>query len=211
MTATTAPAPPSGPALGLSYTILRRAQGKPDEEVATDTVFHKGDHILVKLVSNLSGYLYIITQGSSGTWKVRFPSAEVENGDTHVTAMHPYFFPGADLVFTFDDQPGTEKLFIIVSREPVPDIQDRIYGLQGGGKPEVAPKSKPVLVQANLNIPDSTIGRLRSLYSRDLIIEKVTPDTAGEQVDKKEFAVYVVNTTGSSSSSLVADIPLVHQ
>jgi len=63
----------------------------------------------------------------------------------------------------------------------------------------------------------STADRLRALaaeqiardaWSRDLIIEKVDPNTNG---DKKETAVYVVNPTGSADSRVVADLHLVHQ
>ncbi|MCX6626717.1 MAG: DUF4384 domain-containing protein [Candidatus Solibacter sp.] len=50
--------------------------------------------------------------------------------------------------------------------------------------------------------------RMRAVYARDLIIEKVDPNTPG---DKKETAVYVVNPSGSADSRVVADLHLVHQ
>ena len=39
------------------------------------------------------GYLYIINQGSSGTWKPMFPSAEVEDGNNQVEGWRPYTMP----------------------------------------------------------------------------------------------------------------------
>jgi len=58
------------------------------------------------------------------------------------------------------------------------------------------------------NISNTAVDRMRAVYARDLIIEKVDPNTPG---DKKETAVYVVNPTGSADSRVVADLHLVHQ
>jgi hypothetical protein len=203
----TAAPPADNPALGLRYTLVKK-----DAEVATDTVFHTGDQVQLRIETNQAAYLYIISQGSSGTWKVQVPSADA--ADNHVEEMRPYYFPSNDQAFGFHDPKGVEKLFVIVSREPVPDIQDAIYGLQGkptkAAEPE-APPRQSAIVEARLNIPNDKIAQMRSLYSRDLIIEKVNPDTTGDKTEKKEFAMYVVNPTGSLKSRLVADIVLEHQ
>jgi hypothetical protein len=61
---------------------------------------------------------------------------------------------------------------------------------------------------ASAAIDNSTVGRLREAYARDLIVEKITEDTPG---DRKEKAIYVVNPTGSKDSRVVADLLLVHQ
>jgi hypothetical protein len=115
----------------------------------------------------------------------------------------------------FDEQAGTEKLFVVFSRAPEPDLENVIYSLRSGKpapaaapKTEDRPKPKTMVEVAQLNINDATVGRLRTTYARDLIIEPVTPDTPG---DRKETAVYVVNPTGSDDSRVVADIQLVHQ
>ncbi len=63
---------------------------------------------------------------------------------------------------------------------------------------------------ARANIEDSTIGRLRQAYSRDLVIEPVTPEVT-DSSRRKETAVYVVNPTGAADSRLVADLKLRHQ
>ena len=205
----TAPAPTEGPALGLRYTLVKK-----DTEIATDTVFHTGDQVQLRIEANQAAYLYIISQGPSGTWKVQVPSADVPDSN-HVESMRPYYFPSKDQAFGFHDPKGAEKLFIVLSREPVPDIQDQIYGLQGkptkAAQPEPPPQRQSAVIEARLNIPDNKISQMRELYSRDLIIEKVNPDTTGDKVEKKEFAMYVVNPTGSRNSRLVADIVLEHQ
>jgi hypothetical protein len=209
----TAPAPTAGPALGLKYSILKWQDGQ-QAEVPPDTVFHAGDRIQIRVQTNGPGYLYIISQGSSGTWKPMFPSSEVEDGNNHVEGLRDYAMPPKSRL-VFDEQAGTEKLFVVFSRAPEPDLENVIYSLRSGKpapasapKTEDRPKPKTMVEVAQLNINDATVGRLRTTYARDLIIEPVTPDTPG---DRKETAVYVVNPTGSDDSRVVADIQLVHQ
>ena len=215
----TAPAPANGPALGLKYTILKRT-GNDNVEVPPETVFHAGDRIQFSVQTNGPGYLYIVNQGSSGTWKPIFPSPEVAEGDNHVDGWHAYTMPPKSRM-VFDEQTGKEKIFIVFSRDPEPEFENLIYSLQGGkakptpapakpvSQPDVSPKSqKQMLVVASLNIEDSAVDRMRKTYSRDLLIEKVDDNTPG---DRKEKAVYVVNPTGSSEPRVVADLQLVHQ
>lgn len=205
----TAPAPTSGPPLGLRYTITKLIDGKMTE-VSPDTVFRAGDRIKITVVPNSPGYLYIINQGSSGTWKPIFPSPEIEDGNNRVEGFRDYALPPKSRMI-FDAQPGTEKLFVVLSHEPEPDFEQLIYSLQTprtkptAAEPE-APKPPRTMVAANIS--NDMVGRMRNVYARDLVIEKVDEETPG---DKKEKAVYVVNPSGSANSRVVADISLVHQ
>ena len=204
--------------MGLKYTILKKL-GDDMVEVPPDTVFHAGDRIQLSVQTNGPGYLYIISQGSSGTWKPMFPSPEVADGNNHVDGWNASTLPPRSRL-VFDEQTGTEKIFIVFSRAPEDGLENMIYLLQGGGSklkpaadksPEKAP---PKHIQiAQVNIDDATVGQLRDAYTRDLIIEKVDEKTPGDKTsaDKKENAVYVVNPSGSSDSRVVADLRLVHQ
>ena len=208
VTRKTAPPPAEGQALGLRYALIQK-----DAEIATDTVFHTGDQVQLRIETNQPAYLYIISQGASGTWKVQVPSADVPESN-RLEQMKPYYFPSKDQAFGFHDPKGVEKLFIIASREPVPDIQDQIYGLQNKPAQKRAdpiPQNQSPIVEARLNITDNKISEFRQLYSRDLIIERVNPETTGDRTEKKEFAMYVVNPSGSPNSRLVADIALEHR
>jgi hypothetical protein len=197
--------------LGLRYSILKK-EGSESVEVDPDTVFHSGDRIQLRVDVNTLGYLYIINRGSSGNWNPLFPSAKIANGDNRVQKGTRYVIPSG-YVFTFDEQPGTEKLFIVFSRQPVSDLEELIYSLTGGQKPKAQPKSdsgKILLAQAN--IQDTMIDRLRTVYSRDLIIEKVDETkTPPPSAPAKEKAVYVVNPSRSGDSRVVADISLTHK
>lgn len=199
---TSAAPPQTGTPVGLKYSLLKLTGGQV-EEVPTDSVFHAGDRIQFRVETNVPGYLYIISQGSSGTWKPMFPSEE-DSGNNHIEGFHTYTMP-VKTRFYFDEQAGTEKLFLIFSREKEADVEGMIYSLQKGGK--TAPEGAQPVLRASID--DQMVGRLRNTYARDLVIEAVEPTTSGAQ--KKESAVYVVNPTGSADSRVIADLLLVHK
>jgi hypothetical protein len=149
-----------------------------------------------------------------------FPSAELEDGNNRIEGWRPYTMPPKSRL-AFDSTVGTENLFIVFSLQPESDLEGMIYSLQGKKKasaatppsaPEAPVQSSPVQSSKELitaaNISTTAVDRMRAVYSRDLIIEKVDPTTPG---NKKETAVYVVNPTGSADSRVVADLHLVHQ
>jgi hypothetical protein len=207
----TAPAPASGTALGLKYTILKLS-GNAMVPVAPSSVFHANDKIQFSIETNGSGYLYIVSQGSSGTWMPMFPSPEIEGGSNRVEGFHSYTFPPQHRL-VFDQQTGDERMFIILSRDAKPDFEQLVYSLQGGktapaSAPRSAEQASPVL---RASIADSDVGRLHQTYARDLVIEKVGDEGNTARADSGEKAVYVVNATGSADSAVVADLHLVHR
>ncbi len=194
--------------LGLRYSILKRT-GSGQEEVDAATVFHAGDRIRLSIEVNSPGRLYIVNRGSSGAWNVLFPSPEVAGGDNRVQPGMRYEIPSGH-TFTFDERAGEEKLFIVLSRQPVPDLERLIYSLGESATPKPA-EEKPakLMLAANMTpIDDSLVGRLRRAYSRDLIIEKVDESTPGPRTEK---AVYTVNPSTKPDARLIADVTLNHQ
>jgi len=137
----------------------------------------------------------------------------VEDGNNRVEGFRDYVLPPKSRM-VFDEQPGTERLFVVLSREPEADLESMIYSLQGGpktptpaGSPAAPAQEQPKMLVA-ANISNDMVGHMRQVYARDLVIEKVDDETPG---DHKEKAVYVVNPSGSADSRVVADIALVHQ
>lgn len=202
----------NSPPLGLRYTVLKRV-GNQTSEISPEAVFRSGDRIQLGIDLSDAGYLYIVNQGSSGKWTVLFPSPEIAHGDNHVESGHNYVVPQGH-VFSFVGDPGTEKLFVILSRQREQAMDQLIYSIQRGGQAPVAQPAKsnsdlPVLRAAISPVDNALVENLRGLYSRDLMIEKV--EDSEEQGKKSDKAVYVVNPSGKSDSRVVADIVLNHQ
>jgi hypothetical protein len=201
-----------GKPLGLRYSILRNNGSDDYREVAADTVFHSGDRIRVAVEANDAGYLYVAMKGASGAWKILFPTAEIAGGNNRVESGRQCTIPSPPGRFAFDQQPGEEKLFIVLSRQPEPNLEQLIYSLGSGSAPPDGaapqPSGRTMMAQAG-PLGDPLVSRLRGeVYARDLVFETVDDSTPGE---KKENAVYVLNRTGSPDSRLVADFVLKHQ
>lgn len=189
--------------LGLKYTLLKR-EGDGAVEVSPDAVFHAGDRIRLKVEANDAGYLYIVSRGSSGTWKPMFPAPEIEDGNNRLPKDREVVMPPGN-VFTFVGEPGEEKLFVLFSRAPEPDIERLIYDLKGEPAPAREERPAPTLLVSARPIPDATVDGLR-VYARDLIIEKAEDAPAAGR--KSEKSVYVVDPRGAR---VVADISLKHR
>jgi hypothetical protein len=199
----------AGPPIGVTYTLQKKV-GDDMVDVSPDSVFHKEDRIDFVVQTNYAGYLYIGNKGPTGAWNPLFPSSQIENGDNRVEAFHRYTMPPGYRFF-FDEKTGVEDVFILFSRVPVDDFENLLYAGQCGSRAAkpADDKSRPkALTVAKADLPGSTVDRLRSAFSRDLLIEKIDDDQPGT---KKEKAVYIVNPTGNSDSHVWADIRLVHK
>ena len=188
--------------LGLRYNLVRIVDGSP-VEVSPDRTFHSGDRVSVRIESNRDGFLYVVARGSSGNWKVLFPSAEIADGDNRIHGRRLYQLPSGKQAFKFDDQAGQEQLFIVYSAQPVNDLDQLIYSLSKQGKPEV---SEPRTMAKNIELNDDLVSRFRNVHSRDLLIDRA-PDSDKDD-SKPDNSVYVANQTGGQ---LVADIRLKHE
>ncbi len=206
-----------GPPLALKYRLLKRSDEGRYDEVDTDTVFRSGDKIRVSVESNDHGYLYIIQQGSSKTWNLLFPNQDTEQGSNHVQRNREYEIPNGGR-FTFDEQPGEERMFIVLTRRPEPDLEKLIYSLSksDSAKPASSETStgNPKLMLAQGHIDNSVIDKLRGrVLSRDLVFEKVNDDapvyTSGGS--RKEKALYVATPDRTANARLVVDLNLKHQ
>ena len=186
--------------LGLRYAILQM-NGSQEVEVAPSTTFRSGDRIRLDVQVNSDGYLYIATQGSSGAWQVLFPSESDNNGSNHLKA-------GEHLKrkLAFVGKPGTEMLFIMMSRAPERDVDSIIYFLKNGQTdPSPGPSNTVMQLASNAEISNKLVSGLRELYSRDIILEETGKDVTVEK------ATYIVNKTSTLEPRLVADIKLTHE
>lgn len=201
--------------LGLRYSILKQESGGGTVEVDAETVFRSGDRIRLTVATTETAYVYVVTRGSSGKWRVLFPSPEIGQGSNLIPGGVIYPIPAAHW-FAFDEQVGTENLFVMVSRQPERDLDTLIYQLKESGD-GAAPSTDepPALMAANIPpVDDAVISRIRTeVYARDLVFEKVddSAPAAGGQTVRPERAVYVVNKTGADDSRVVADIKLQHR
>jgi hypothetical protein len=196
----TQPSPGSGvkvtAALGLRYSILKRNAAGEYIEVRPDTIFHAGDQIRLSVTSNERGHLYIVQQGSSGTWSPLFPDAQIKGSELNlIEAYKKYEIPGGPGErFVLDEHAGEERIFMLLTRQTEASL-DKIVAMLRQRR------------SANTtSIDNSLISQLRDqVQPRDLVFSSVDDGD-------NEKAVYVVNQAASKPEShVVVDLKLIHQ
>ncbi len=200
--------------LGLRYNVLLI---DPASGAATpadpDRTFRRGECVALEFESNRSGYLYVLEQGSSGKWQPLLPSAQMPEESNIVRARTRTRVPSSHC-FEIEDPPGTERIFVVLSRNPAEmyELNDSIRS--GGGSETAAPSAAPasgttLLAMARL---DRAVGQFTSdLQSRDLRIKKIAqPEASGEPPN----SVYVVKAStggGGGSDRVTTEIRIVHK
>lgn len=199
----------SMPHLGFRYTValVNQTSGKA-ESVDPDRDFHKGECVRIELESNQSGYLYVLSKQSSGTWLPLFPSPEMP-GESNVIDPGQKVRAPKDYCFEIGDPPGTETLFVALSRSPRDffDLYDAIKSPQNAEPANTKPASSPVQM-ADARLVNSAVEKMaKSFGTRDLVIKKVTPAADKQETD---YSVYVVNGSDKPSSTVVKKVEIRH-
>lgn len=198
----------SGPRpLGLRYSVLKVIGGK-FRPVAVDTVFHSHDGIKVRVEANEDGYLYVYSRQSDGKWVVLFPKKEIRGGDNKITAGNQYELPSPEQQWTMDEKKGEERLYVVLSRKPMSDLDKFIYNIPStGGAP-----NRVMLAAKGPSIDDRLVAQLQAkLTTRDLVLETVNEPQDSGAVEADQAAGYVVNKSGLLDATVAADIRLKHE
>ena len=199
--------PASYTPLALKYSILQR-KGTNYEEVDPETQFRTGDRIRVKVEANATAYLYIVMGGSSGQWSVIFPSKDIDGGNNQVHAGKPCTIPPGNDSFYFDETAGVEKVSLVLSRAPEPDLEKLIYKAGDPSRTGDSQEHKTIMAQNN-PIDGTVVGHLRDqMLSRDLVFEKFDGTAAD---GKPEKAFYAATKDKSDKAQLFVDLKLVHK
>lgn len=189
--------------VGLRYSVI---DGDTMQEVDPSRAFHVNDHIRLKIQPNSDGYLYVLNQDPLGVWTTLFPSADIAQNDNRVERGRVTEVPSGQN-FEFDNVPGVEKLFVVLSRTREPDLDKVIESLKRGQPDRKTVPDSGQLLQARNRMPSSELERLRAgrLTSRGIHVQPLrVSNGAGEN------AVYVVNGDQNGSRA-VTEIVLRHE
>ena len=157
------------------------------------TRFTSGDKVRFAFESNVDGYLYVIEEGSSGQWRVLFPNPQINGGTNFIRRAQTYPVPSSAW-FVFDEQPGTERLFVLLSKEPMRELP----GLNRA-------------VTQYATVDPAVVQRLsRELKSRDLIFQSDAAPQRDSTGGSAAPAVYVVNRD-TLAKEVATTIELVHK
>jgi len=179
--------------LGLRYTVLLVGQGADKGQIVDPgRNFRKGDCLALNLEANRSGYLYVLAKESSGDWSPLFPTAPDESNriDPGQVARTP-----RRGCFEIDDPPGTETLFVVLSRDPR-DIHELAESIQSPG------------AKAN-----AAVDHVAQQFGTRELSYSATDEPAPQAAPKKEpeRATYVVSGSEKPASTLVTRVEIHHR
>jgi hypothetical protein len=199
---------------GLRYWIEMKRDGVT-QRVSNKMQFKSGDSIRFHVRSNINGYAYILlSSGSRGEQSVLFPD-EKAGESNKLDRTREYMLP-QDGYLTFDQNPGTEKLTLLLSRTPI-DAQS--YLAKPSGTKEVtliasAQTGSKDLVPARIYVafnaprsdeapPPAVIAAANRHADKPAAAVKVEkPAKTAKKVEKK-----VVKTAAVETHNKIATVP----
>jgi Domain of unknown function (DUF4384) len=110
----------ASPAL-IQATIYLQESPQTYREASFDDVFFNGQRFRLQVTPTQNGYLYMLCENSQGSAVVLYPNDSSASGN-HVRAARPVTVPGRSW-FQFDEDPGTERVYVILSRRPIPELE----------------------------------------------------------------------------------------
>ena len=186
--------------LGLRYTLLLVNGRGIAQPVDPDRRFRKGECLAMDLESNRSGYLYVLAKQSSGDWIPLFPSPELADQDNRIDPDQAVRAPRGTC-FEIEDPPGTENLFVVLSRSSQ-DINELVRGMRGPGEtPGLS--NRPAQAASAATIGNAAVEHMSETFgARELVYKQIVnpaakreapPKTPSKAPERKEpeHAVYV--------------------
>jgi hypothetical protein len=199
-------------AIGLGYTLyIEDAQG---DGVRVDPAreFNEGDSIRLGLEANTNGYIYVFHTEDGRSPQMLFPNAKVDAGSNRLSA-HVLETVPSSAWFTFDANPAIERLYIVISREPLAGVPTGTKLVEVCSTVQGDCFWKPS-AEVWQRISSSVDGA-RVVESKSEIAEVKAPAGTlkrGFTITKSEPAPSVVRMNASSMSDLlVTTIDLVHK
>src|ERR1041385_5026033 len=114
--------------IALGYTMFMRDVNGRAVRIDPTREFHNGDRIRISLEPNIDGYLYVFHTEGDGQPEMIFPDARLEGGENWIEAHVPMDVPSTVESderlkwFQFYGNAATEHLFVVLTREPLPDV-----------------------------------------------------------------------------------------
>jgi len=153
----------------------------------------------------------VVQKGSTGAWSPIYPPPEAGAEGAKIDPGQLEVVPGGSRAFAFDQNPGAEKLYVILSRAPIADIDRVIRNLSRGGPAPAPPADASEELEAKNVIPDELV---QKLASRDLkLVDEETVDSSSTSPQGGEKAVYVVakKSDEPSTEQVVLSLDLRHE
>ncbi len=93
--------------------MVQREEPAGWRDVNPATVFEPGDRLRFHISSTSSGYLYVMNQGTSGTYELLFPRTDT-GSDNRIEAAKDYTVPATQGWFKVSGPPGQDVIYWLI-------------------------------------------------------------------------------------------------
>jgi len=164
---------PDEKVVAVKTTIELNRNGKIST-VLPMTEFQSGDKVKIVYTTSVDAYVYWLSEGSSGDYYMLFPNPKTGT-DNFVRKNEVNTIPVKGNL-KFDDNPGTEKILLVLAPEKIPELEkaSREAAVKGG---KIKDSAKQV---------DSVKKKNQSRRkTRDLVFEDEEDEEAGIETTKQ--------------------------
>ncbi len=217
------PLPLPGQNLALGYTLFKRETDGQWMRVDASQTFRAGDSVRFTLEASVPGYLYVLQRKSDdGTATLLFPQPQLAKGNNYLDAHRLQEMPSSqaatDQWFVIEGGAGTETLFFVFARKPLPMIPARdMLVAYCQDEPTECAKLKPFIwnwLAARQNRP--TVTMTNPNYGQKLLPDEVTSIKQGIRLKLKAPLPAVMTMLANKSSEpdddlIVTKVTLTHK
>ena len=206
--------------IGLGMTLFMRDSNGLAVRVDPEHVFHKGDRVRLLLETNTDGYLYIFNQTNDGAVMMIYPSEQLDDAGNYIKSHVPWEIPSGAAEqerlrwLAFDENPGTERLFFVLTREPlngVP-IEDELIAFcknSSGSCPWRPPTEVWDVIKKQMQEPLAMDNSGR--FGKAQTSPEQEASTRGLVLAKEDPEPSMIMLASSTSGMLVATLDLNHK
>ena len=104
------------------------------ELIPNGSSVREGDAFFIMLQPMADAYAVVFNKDSKGNFFRIFPNHQVSSHSNPLRSNQQYFFPprNSDLIFKFDENPGEETFYFVVSSTPLNDIDSVYNSIESG-------------------------------------------------------------------------------
>lgn len=207
--------------IGLGVTLFMRDSNGMAVRVDPEREFRQGDRIRVLLETNADGYLYIFNTTNDGPPVLLYPDPQLDEGGNYIQSHVPFEIPSSLAAeerlrwLQFDEHAGTERVYFVFSREPLPNIplEDELIAFcaKNKGACPIRPKSDFwAKIQNEVNLP-MQLAKAQS-YGKNETAGEREATTRGIGLSKEDpEPSLVLMAVSTDRNTLVAALDLTHK
>lgn len=208
-------------AIGLGYTLFMRGPNGRAVRVEPSREFHNGESVRIALEPNVDGYLYVFHTEGDGAPEMIYPDWRLDGGENWLEAHVPLEVPSSEETderlrwFTFYGNAGIERLYVVVSREPLPGVPtgDRLVTFCAANKDKCPwrPLSEVWAQLQSATRADVKVVSAKS-FGQPLSDKEQVATTRGLGLDQSAPEPSVIRMNASTNAPvLVAVLDLIHK